>query len=139
MEAMLKVPKGQDPYNVIGQYIQNHITAIEDIIATIELDGMRTNELFVVDMQKDGYFVWKDDWWEGEEDVALLDFFPVSDAVPERKTQPEIIRCKDCKYLLKWRSEESARKFGQLYECAKGVLMVPVPEDFCSCSERRKE
>lgn len=77
---------GKDPYTEIGEYIKNHITAIEDIIATIELDGMRTNELFMVDMQKDGYFVWKYDWWEGEEDVALLDFFPVSDAEPERKT-----------------------------------------------------
>lgn len=29
---MLKVPNGQDPYNVIGEYIRNHIIAIEDII-----------------------------------------------------------------------------------------------------------
>lgn len=86
MGAILKVPKGQDPYDVIGQYIQNHITAIEDIIATIELDGMTTNELFMADMHEDVYFYWKYDWWEGEEDVALLDFFPVSGAEPERKT-----------------------------------------------------
>lgn len=82
---MLKVPKGQDHYSVIGQYIQNHITAIEDIIATIEIDGVRTNELFTVDMQEDGYFVWKSDWYEGEQNVALIDFFPVSDAIPERQ------------------------------------------------------
>lgn len=82
---MLKVPNGQDPYNVIGQYIQNHITAIEDIIATIEIDGIRTNELFMVDMQEDGYFVWNSDWYEGEQNIALIDFFPVSEAEPERK------------------------------------------------------
>ena len=46
--------------------------------------------------------------------------------------QPEIIRCKDCKHLQKWRSEESAKKFGQIYECARGVLNCPTPEDFCS-------
>ena len=82
---MLKVPNGQDPYNVIGQYIRNHITAIEDIIATIEIDGVRINELFMVDMKEDGYFVWKSDWYEGEQNIALIDFFPVSEAKPEDK------------------------------------------------------
>ena len=51
--------------------------------------------------------------------------------------QPEIIRCKDCKYACKWRDEESAKKFGQIYECARGVLNCPKPEDFCSKAERR--
>lgn len=51
--------------------------------------------------------------------------------------QLEIIRCKDCKYLRKWRSEESAKKFGQIYECARNVLDCPKPEDFCSMAERR--
>ena len=84
-KMILKVPKGQDPYNVIGQYIQDHITIIEDIIATIEIDGVRTNELFMVDMQQeDGYFVWNSDWYEGEQNIALIDFFPVSEAKPER-------------------------------------------------------
>lgn len=49
----------------------------------------------------------------------------------------EIVRCKDCKYLQKWRSEEPAMKFGQIYECGKGVLMDPVPEDFCSRSKKK--
>ena len=53
--------------------------------------------------------------------------------------QPEIIRCKDCKYIQKWRSEESAKKFGQIYECARNVLNCPKPEDFCSHAERRTD
>ena len=88
---MLKVPNGQNPYNVIGQYIQNHIKIIEDIIATIDLDGYRTNELFMVDMKGDEYFVWKTDWYEGEQNVALIDFFPVSEAMPERENENENI------------------------------------------------
>ena len=113
---MLKVPNGQDPYNVIGQYIQNHITAIEDIIATIEIDGIRTNELFMVDMQEDGYFVWKSDWYEGEQNIALIDFFPVSNAEPGRKNEP--VGCNGCRY--DWsgdpRCGKCARSFQDYYE-----------------------
>ena len=53
--------------------------------------------------------------------------------------EPGIIRCKDCKHVRKWRSEESAKKFGQVYECARGVLNCPNPEDFCSKAERRTD
>lgn len=53
--------------------------------------------------------------------------------------QPEIIRCKDCKHLQKWRSEESAKEFGQIYACARNVFDCPKPEDFCSFAERRAE
>ena len=53
--------------------------------------------------------------------------------------QPEIIRCKDCKHIQKWRSEESAKKFGQIYECARNVLNCPKPEDFCSRAEGRTD
>ena len=51
--------------------------------------------------------------------------------------QPENIRCKDCKHSRKWRSEESAKKFGQIYGCARNVFDCPKPEDFCSHAERR--
>ena len=77
---MIKVKKGQDPYSVIGQYITDHVSAIEDMIAVIEIDGKISNELFMVDMTVDGYFIWKSDWYEGGENVVLIDFFPVSDA-----------------------------------------------------------
>ena len=53
--------------------------------------------------------------------------------------QPEVIRCKECKHLHKWRSEESAKKFGQIYTCAKDVLNCPKPEDFCSRPERKQD
>lgn len=96
---MFKVPYGQDPYSVIGEYIRNHITVIEDIIAVIEIDGSVTNTLFMVDMDKDGYFIWNTDWYEGEKNVTLIDFFPVSEAT-KPIAQPEIIRCNDCKWCV---------------------------------------
>jgi hypothetical protein len=88
-KRMIKVKNGQDPYSVIGKYIRDHITAIEDIIAVIEIDDITTNQLFMVDMNEENYFIWNNDWYEGEKDVALIDFFPVSEAInssarPER-------------------------------------------------------
>lgn len=77
---MFKVPNGQNPYSTIGRYIRDNTTAIEDMIAVIEIDGITMNELLLVDMHEDEYFVWKSDWWDGEKDIALIDFFPVSDA-----------------------------------------------------------
>ena len=78
---MFEVPYGQDPYNTIGKYIRDHINIIEDVIAVIEIDGVETNQLFMVDMDEDGFFIWKSDWYEGEEKVVLMDFFPVSEAI----------------------------------------------------------
>ena len=78
---MFEVPYGQDPYSAIGKYIREHIVAIEDIIAVIKNGDVITNQLFMVDMNEENYFIWKDDWWEGEKNVALLDFFPVSEAI----------------------------------------------------------
>ena len=60
----------------------------------------------------------------------------VDNALLHKYAQAEIIRCKDCKHRQKWRSEESAKKFGQIYECARNVFDCPKPEDFCSHAER---
>jgi hypothetical protein len=105
-KTLVNVNKGQDAYSVIGNYISNHITAIEDMIAVIQIDGCITNELYMVDMETDGYFYWNSDWWEGEEDVALIDFFPVSEA---ERPQAHIINCPDCKYAM--------RNQGELWIC----------------------
>ena len=96
---MFKVPYGQDPYNAIGEYIRNHITVIEDIIAVIEIDGSITNTLFMVDMDKDGYFIWNTEWYEGEKNVVLIDFFPVSEAT-KPITQPEPLTDKEQRIFL---------------------------------------
>ena len=70
---------------------------------------------------------------------AVLEGKTAIDAIKNLPSaQPEIIRCKNCKHLQKWRSEESAKKFGQIYECVINVLTCPKPDDFCSCGERRE-
>jgi len=89
-EPMFEVPYGQDPYSAIGRYIRENITAIEDIIAVIDIDGVETNELFMVDMEEDGFFIWKSDWYEGEKKVVLIDFFPVSEAINPSE-QPDVL------------------------------------------------
>ena len=48
-----------------------------------------------------------------------------------------IVRCKDCKHVQRARSEEAARKFGQIYICGQHVFLSPKPDDFCSMAERR--
>ena len=94
---MLKVPYEQDPYSVIGKYIRDHITAIEDIIAVIEIDDITTNQLFMVDINEENYFIWNNDWYEGEKDVALIDFFPVSEAInPSAQSETNPIGYRDC-------------------------------------------
>lgn len=125
---MLKVPYGQDPYSVIGKYIRDHITAIEDIIAVIEIDDITTNQLFMVDMNEENYFIWNNDWYEGEKDVALIDFFPVSEAI-NPSAQPEIIRCKDCR---KWQTVNCP-----FFSQYKSVM--PNEEQYCSLAERRTD
>ena len=83
---MLKVPFGQDPYDVIGEYIKNHITVIEDIIVVIEIDDKIMKTLFTAE---NGDLFWNNDWYEGEKNIILINFFPVSEAT-------KLIRCKNC-------------------------------------------
>lgn len=51
----------------------------------------------------------------------------------------EVVRCKDCKYFAKWRSEDSAKRFGKVYECRRNILIVPKVDDYCSKGERKDE
>lgn len=52
---------------------------------------------------------------------------------------PDIIKCKDCKYLQRWRTPEQAEKFGQIYECEKLILSCPEPDDYCSKAKIKEE
>ena len=98
--ALVSVGCGCNPYDEIGNYIKNHITVAEDIIATIEIDGRITNELFMVEIEDELDFVWKSDWWEGENNVKLIDFFPVSEAVRDKELpQADVVNKTD---LLGW-------------------------------------
>ena len=133
---MLKVHYGQNPYSVIGKYIRDHITAIEDLIAVIEIDGITTNQLFLVE-NEEGYFIWNNDWYEGEKDVTLIDFFPVSEAI-NPSAQPEIIRCKDCKNWIPGYITDNDDFIPP--KCGKYQQMVGhSSNDYCSIAERRTD
>ena len=82
-----------------------------------------------VDEHKDNSFGGCLFHWTGIK--AMLECLP--------SAQPEIVRCKDCKHVFRYRSEESAKKFGQIYECRRGVLNLPKLNDFCSKAERRND
>ena len=129
---MFKVPYRQDPYSAIGKYIRDHITVIEDIIAVIEIDGITTSQLFMVDMDEENYFIWNNDWYEGEKDVALIDFFPVSEAI-NPSAQPDIIRCKDCVNYHYNTNEQ-----GERFVCTLDGFIWK-PEDYCSYAERKTD
>lgn len=116
-DLMFKVPNGQNPYSTIGRYIRDNTTTIEDMIAVIEIDGVTINELLLVDMHEDGYFVWKSDWWEGEKDISLIDFFPVSDAQkPSAQPEPKKGRwIKKHRHYGGFRSYTGFDSFGELH------------------------
>ena len=132
--TMLKVPYGQDAYSVIGKYIRDHITAIEDIIAVIKIDDITTNQLFMVDMNEENYFIWNNDWYEGEKDVALIDFFPVSEAI-NSSAQPDVVRCGQCKYAEVADKEDAQDG----YTCQFHRGSVWFSGSYCSWAERRTE
>jgi len=119
---MLKVPFGQDPYYVIGEYIKNHITVIEDIIVVIEIDDKIMKTLF---MAENGDLFWNNDWYEGEKNIILINFFPVSEAT-------KLIRCKNCCYWDEtWEPEVNFANTGYHY-CV--ILDRPTYSDFF-CAE----
>ena len=51
----------------------------------------------------------------------------------------DLVRCGECKHVIKVRSESAAEKFGQIYECRKEVLNCPNLTSFCSYGERRND
>lgn len=91
---ILKVKQNENPYDVIGNYIEKHIPVIDDVIAVISIDGKIRNELLLVDGEigSTNNLVWQIDWWEGEENVELVDFFFVSDACKKNNNNDLISR-----------------------------------------------
>ena len=75
-------------------------------------------------------------WLDNMGYSKLADVVMDKDRFPS--AQPEIIRCRDCKHCRRERSEESAKKFGQIYYCARNVFSCQTPDDFCSRAERRE-
>ena len=67
------------PYDDISNYINHHINdVIDDYVVKIRLDGKTYTELLTYNGE---YFEWLNDWYEGEKEIELIDFFPLEDAV----------------------------------------------------------
>lgn len=78
--SLIKVNKNENPYDVIGNYIEKHVPVIDDVIAVISINNKIYNELLLVEITTESNFIWQRDWWEGEKSIELVDFFFVSDA-----------------------------------------------------------
>lgn len=86
--------KNKTPYDTIAEPIvkwceENYYT---DFIVTISIDDGEITEILEVDPLEDEC-IWVNDWWEGQKDVKLLGFVPISDIhvygiPPEADIQP---------------------------------------------------
>lgn len=65
------------PYDWIRDNVEAYasIFGYDDYLVTIAIDGRTTTELLLCD---NGDLEWANDWWEGETDIRLLGFIPIS-------------------------------------------------------------
>lgn len=103
---ILKLSHCKNPYEVIANYIENHSEVIEDMIAVLEIDGVRTNKLLEYDFENGG-FIFLSDWWEGEQEIALIDFFPVSEACNPKTYIPPIEQIMELVKMIKEQEKQS--------------------------------
>lgn len=80
MKALLEC-KTRDPYTEIVNYIEAWCQSskgwYEDFLVTISRDDEEITEILFY--TSSGEFEWEIDWWEGEKDIKLLGFRPISD------------------------------------------------------------
>ena len=77
---MLLQCKTNDPYTEIGDYIDEYCLSklgyYTSFLVTIEINGAEITEILSFETDS---FIWDSDWWEGEQDIKLLGFRPISD------------------------------------------------------------
>lgn len=68
-----------DPYTSIGEKIESWCNEnfYDDFIVTILIDGDPCTTLYRYDYHSDSFY-WEDDWYEGQKEVSLLGFTPIS-------------------------------------------------------------
>lgn len=73
--------KTRDPYTEIANYIEAWYLSVrgwcDDCLVTISRNGEEITEILFYTSA--GEFEWEMDWWEGEKDIKLLGFRPISD------------------------------------------------------------
>lgn len=59
-----------------------------------------SNEILEVDMSVDGYYIWNNDWDEGQDEIQILGCVSVSDIdVPDFEIPRKSTLCKDCEHF----------------------------------------
>ena len=67
----------------------------------------------------------------------VAEYISVADIEALPSTQPEIIRCKDCKhYTLK---PQVNSNYCYIRHCTRSALISSKPDDYCSWAERRAD
>lgn len=134
---ILKVKQNENPYDIIGNYIEKHIPVIDDIIAVISIDGEIRNELFLVEISSTNNFVWQIDWWEGEENVELIDFFFVSDACKKNNNNDLISRQQAIDAMAELQGRASSK--GELTGISKAWKRIkqlpPIQPEIIRCKD----
>lgn len=73
-----------DPYGRIGLVIEKWADEnfYDDFLVSIKIGNDIKTELLLLDCSIPGeMFIWQDDWWEGEDNVDLIGFIPLSAVV----------------------------------------------------------
>lgn len=67
-----------DAYEMISDKIDRWAAKnfYDSFVVIIMLNGQKRNELLLLD--SDIKFYWENDWWEGEENVELIGFIPIT-------------------------------------------------------------
>ena len=70
--------------------------------------------------------------YSNEESYSNIDIEKVIDEQPTIEPEPQIVRCKDCKYY------QTRQKSGFLPQCCWFDVLTK-PNDYCSMAERRTD
>lgn len=73
------VRKDKTPYDEIASIIEKWCAKNfwDAFIVTLSLDGEESTEILEIDGCGNS-FVWVSDWWEGQKNIELLGFMPIS-------------------------------------------------------------
>ena len=55
------------------------------------------------------------------------------------RRQPELVRCRDCKFCKKYYHGAESNLGMVTYECIRGLLYTVTADEFCSKAERKEE
>ena len=69
-----------DAYNKVAEIVDAWCVknGYDDMIVSLAVNGEIKTEYLICNLNIPGGWEWENDWWEGEKDVRLLGFRPIS-------------------------------------------------------------